>query len=222
MPAEPTSAPIAPPSRRTSILPAAVVLLTAIAVLGLFVIVDVTTSSNTTTTTMPLVENNGLRPLAHAKFFAGDVTEGVPPRDVASALLVPVGTTYLGTVTTGGNSFTNYDVEVRLSVRAPRADLLGFYEANLHALGWSLFSSSGAADDADELLFQRSGSDGNYWETGVVANPTSGGRTAYELRLFVVDSDMSSRSPLAGESQVASPSRVKSQDHTRKLTGYTT
>lgn len=190
MPADPLSSPIAPPSRRTSILPATIVLAIAVVVLALFAVVDATTSSTTTPTTQPLVIDNGLRPEARAAFFRADVAAGEPPADVATAYLVPVGTRLLERVVTGGNRAGNYDVEVRLAVRAPRPDLLGFYEANLHALGWTLYSTTQAPDGGDELLFQRAGSDGNYWEAGINAQPTIAGSTTYTLRLFVVDSSM--------------------------------
>jgi len=179
-------------SRRTSILPATAVLVIAVLVLGVFVIVDVTTSSSTTPTTLPAIVEGGLQPVAHSPVFKGDACGGTPPGDVASVFIVPKGTRKIRSVLTGGSACESgdYDVELQLLAHAPRPELLGFYVANLHRLGWTLFSKGGSGEDDDELLFEKAGSDGNYWEAGIVAQPSAGGATSYSFRLFVADSDM--------------------------------
>jgi hypothetical protein len=181
-------APLAPPpSRRVSILPAAVVLLVAVGMLSVFVLLNVVGTTTTTPTTVPTVL--GGLPVSHAASaaaFRGWVQGGDPPADVASALLAPRGAVRVDAVNTGGTSSGgNYDLENRLTVPAARARLLGFYRSHLEALGWSLYSVSGGAGGAT-LLFQRAGGDGFYWEAGVVAQATSPTTTTYTFRLFQV------------------------------------
>lgn len=186
----PPRAPIVPPSRYTSILPAMAVVVIAIVVLGIFAAVDVATSQTATPTTLPLVVDHGLRPDTHSAVFRGDVEDDEPPPNIASALLVPLGAQRVARLGTGGNTGGDYDVEVRIAAHAPRSELLGFYEANLRALGWALYSNGTGSGNSDELLFDKAGTDGNYWEAGVIADPTVAGTTRYDFRLFVVDSDM--------------------------------
>jgi hypothetical protein len=170
-----------------SILPAASVL--GLAVLTLLVVgtMNAFDSSVVTPTTTPVIV--GALPAASAvtdaSLFSKAVQDGVPPMDIASVLIAPKGTRRIGNVDTGGAGVGNYDRASAFSVAAPRAKLLGFYDSNLKALGWTLYSTGAApAGGGDELLFQKGGSDGWYWEAGVIARPTTAGRTAFTVRLF--------------------------------------
>ncbi len=175
--------PSAPPSKMTSILPAAAVVLVAVGTLALFAVVDVLTSGRTTPTTVPQIV--GTLELGHTSLFAHAVQDETPPQDVASGLVVPAGTRLVAELTTGGGGPGNYDLKLRLRVDAPRARLLGFYRSELGALGWALYSvSGGSTAESAELLFQKAGSDQNYWELGVDATATSPRVTTFTFRLF--------------------------------------
>jgi hypothetical protein len=174
-----------PAARPFSILPAAIVLVLAVLTLGSFAVVDLWVSPSTTATTLPNIVGT-LRVDPSTPVFGGWRSDGLPPTNIASALLAPVGAIYVHTVPTGGSPGVDYDNEVRLSVPAPRAKLLGFYRANLEALGWQLFSTGPAHGGGDQLIFEKGGTNGDYWDAGVIAQATVHGHTIYVFRLFDV------------------------------------
>jgi hypothetical protein len=179
--------PVPPPSRRVSILPAASVLLLAVVTLLVVGTTNAFDSSTVTSTTAPVILGT-LPPAtasANASLFKKAVQDGVPPADIASAFFAPRGAVWIDNLPTGGLGPGNYDRASRFRIAAPRPRLLGFYRSWLEALGWTLFSTGPAPHGGgDELLFQKGGSDGWWWEAGVIARPTTGGRTAWTYRLF--------------------------------------
>jgi hypothetical protein len=178
-----THVPTPPPVRRVSILPAAAVLGIAVLTLVLFGLLNLVASPRTTTTTLPVVL--GGLPIEKTAIFRSWIEPGLVPADIASALVVPRGARLLSTVGVGGGA-DGFDHEVRLVVAAPRSRLLGFYREHFEGLGWSLISTGGTSSGGDELLFQKGGSDGFYWEAGVNAAEPSTTTTPYTLRLFQV------------------------------------
>jgi hypothetical protein len=178
-----TRSPAPPPIHRVSILPAAAVLGVAVATLVLFTALNFIASPRTATTTQPDVV--GSLPIGTTHAFAPWLAYDIVPANVASALIVPRGTRYLSAVDVGGAQ-EDFDSEARFVVHAPRARLLGFYRSHYVGLGWSVISASPAAGGADQLLFQRGGSDGFYWEAGVTATAPSATTTPFTLRLFQV------------------------------------
>jgi hypothetical protein len=184
--------PVAPPARRVSILPAASVLALAVLTLVIVLIANSFDTSIVTPTTLPVILGAlpAASPATDASLFPKAVQEGVPPANIASVFIAPRGTTYVGADDTGGSGVDDYDSEWTYSVPAPRARLLGFYSANLKALGWHLFSTGAAPNGAgDELLFQKGGTDGSYWDSGVVAQPTAAEETIFTFRIFQVADD---------------------------------
>ena len=71
-------------------------------------------------------------------------------------------------------------------MHATRARLLGFYRSHYVGLGWTVISTGPAAGGGDEILFQKGGGDGFYWEAGVSATAPSSTTTPFTLRLFQV------------------------------------
>lgn len=178
-----TRVPAPPPTRRVSILPAAAVLGVAVLTLLVFGFLNLVASPRTTTTTQPVIFG-GLS-VGRTTIFNTWTASGVVPANVASALIVPRGARLLSTVAVGGGQDA-FDREDRLVVAAPRSRLLGFYRTHLLASGWTVISTSGTAGGGVELLFQKGGTDGFYWEAGVVAAAPSARTTPYTLRLFQV------------------------------------
>jgi hypothetical protein len=186
------SVPLAPPARRVSILPAASVLALAVLTLIIVLVANSFDNSVVTPTTLPVVLGGlpAASSTADAALFAKAVQDGVPPANIASALIAPKHTVWLENVATGGAGTGDYDREWSFSVAASRARVLGFYSADLKALGWSLFSTGAAPNGAgDELLFQKGGADGWYWNAGVVAQPTVSAKTVFTFRIFQVIDD---------------------------------
>lgn len=184
-------APVLPPVRSFSILPAAAVLILAVGTLLSFVIIDWVVSPNTTTTTVPVVLGGlriGSAATSHAA-FADFYEAGEPPANIAGALIVPTGTTRITTDDTGGGGPGDYDDEVTLGVADAPARVLGFYRSNLVARGWSLFSSGTSPTGSPELLFSKNGDDGFQWEAGVVVASSSAAHASYTFRLLQVSDD---------------------------------
>lgn len=122
---------------------------------------------------------------------------GQPPADVVQALALPQGTTAVPKSLLD-QTVSNYDQQMTFSSSLTQAALIAFFHNQLRSQGWSNFSQGppAAAELAPsgsvEVLARHPGSDGYYWEVGVVVLPTqaSGGSAAatthFELRLFLV------------------------------------
>lgn len=119
---------------------------------------------------------------------------GTPPSDVLGSLVVPKGSQEVAA--TPWNGETQFSGQVTFSLATSQAAVVDFFEAELKARGWTIFSTGAAPHDkrASEVLAQRESDDGWYWEAGVVATPTtfatsttgsgSGDTTRFTLDLF--------------------------------------
>jgi hypothetical protein len=127
------------------------------------------------------------------------ISSGEPPDDIVNAVVLPAGSE-AGAVIDNTLSAQGYDEQRLFTVGSPEQKIITFYEVELPALGWHVESKGNARDQPGfEVLAQRAGSDGYYWEIGAVVSPTtfpsSGpaqktGLTQFEIRLFQVsDSD---------------------------------
>jgi hypothetical protein len=173
-----------PPARSFSILPAATVLIIAVGTVGFFAVLNAFDSTQTTTTTIPAIVVGGLPADPSTTVFTGFVEPGLPPADIATALVAPVTTRRVALVHTGGGGAGNYDRAVTLRVNASRPELLGFYRAQLDAQGWRQFSAGAGPHGGAQILFSKAGGDGWFWEAGVVANSSGAARTTYTYRLL--------------------------------------
>ena len=184
--AQPTTAraPTPPPARTVSILPAAAVLVVAVLTLTVFGLSNMIGGSTTTSTTLPTIV--GGLPMGATPLFGAWTRSGAIAGNVVTALIAPEGARVLGAVATGGGGAGQFDREDRLVVDAPRARLLGFYRSNLVALGWKVISESGTPHGGAQVLFQKAGTDGFYWEAGVSAFAPARAVTPYTFRLFQV------------------------------------
>ncbi|MGH9087807.1 MAG: hypothetical protein ACRDYZ_06790 [Acidimicrobiales bacterium] len=121
---------------------------------------------------------------------------GAPPTNIIRALAVPAGATRVAHSPT--RSITLFDANVRFTVPGTQSAVVHFYRTELAATGWKLTSVGPARGqrNATEVLAQKAGTDGWYWEAGVVVSPTAfgtgagsatTGATPFELRLFQVN-----------------------------------
>ncbi len=122
---------------------------------------------------------------------------GQPPADVVQALALPQGSAAVPNSLLD-QTISNYDQQMTFSSPLSQGAVVAFFHNQLRSQGWSNFSQGppAAAELAPagsvEVLAQHPGSDGYYWEVGVVVLPTrftSGsatGTTHFELRLFLV------------------------------------
>ncbi len=172
-----------PLTTTTSLWPAAMVIGIAVAMLAVFLAIDVIANPSVApTTTIPVVVG-GLAPATSNAVVAGCAQPGTPPANIRGALLVPVGTSAAGPVLHPNSGAGDYDCLRSLVTTAPSSDLLGFYSAHLQAEGWSLFSR-GSASGEPQLLFQKAGSDTFYWVVGITVTGTPQGVTTWTFRIY--------------------------------------
>jgi hypothetical protein len=92
---------------------------------------------------------------------------GEPPKDIASAVVVPAGTVYVGRQAPAGLQL--YSASVSVSVDAPPAQVLAFYRAELRHDGWSdIVTDATASGDGEEVLARHGSADGYYWGLGAI------------------------------------------------------
>jgi hypothetical protein len=174
-----------PLTTTTSIKPAATVLGIAVATLLLFTSVNLITNPRVaTTTTIPIVV--GALPVAtDSTALSGCQLPGNPPQDVVDSLVVPVGTSPVGGPTWKGKGAGGFDCRLTLTTSSPTSDVLAFYKAHFVARGWKLFSEGAATKTgAQQLLFQRAGSDTFYWIAGLTVTSGSANVSTYSIRLY--------------------------------------
>lgn len=174
-----------PLTTTTSILPAALVLGLAVTMLVVFMIINLVTSQGvSTTTTIPVVVG-GLGLDASSTLLSDCQTPGTPPSNIASGIVVPVGTQARGPFQLPNSGAGDFDCYRPLVTSASASSLMSFYRSQLEARGWNLFSS-GASNGAPQYLFQKAGSDTFYWIIGVTVAPSAsaGSSTAWTFRIY--------------------------------------
>lgn len=182
-----SQAPRPPLTTTTSIWPAATIALVGAALLATFLIVDWVTSRPVVTPNAPTpVVVGGLgveRPLVAGLAYCDQPLE--VPTDLVSGFVFPVGTTPRSGSKTLNLGAGDFDcVEQVATTNATSGEVLGFYRAHLPVLGWSLFSTSPSPTGHPQYLFQRSSSDGFYWEIGVTILGSAAGRVTWSFTLF--------------------------------------
>ena len=118
---------------------------------------------------------------------------GRPPANVVDAVVLPEGSSVVkGSAT--DQSVGLYDRSLGFTVGLSQAEVIAFYRAEFPAQGWKILSQGPPVLGTGlEILAQIAGTDGYYWELGVVVSPTAfagGGSgvqtTPFTLRLFAV------------------------------------
>jgi hypothetical protein len=178
--------------------PAMVVLGLAVLILAVFVTIGIVTSQSPapvrTGTGSSVVPGSALRAVPAARVLAPIVSasSGEPPSNVVNAVSVPVGTVRVSHKDNGGGA-GQYDAQVTVRSDSSQGALLTFYTADMRRQGWQVFDRGPAANDptATEVLGKLAGTDGYYWELGVVISPTTfgpgsppGGQTNVTIRLL--------------------------------------
>ncbi len=176
--------PLKPPlTTTTSIWPAALIMGIAVAILAVFMIINIAANPTVaTSTTLPVVVG-GLATAPSNAPIAGCQQNGNPPGNISGALQVPVGTVGTAPVLHPNGGAGDYDCLRALSTTANTGSLLGFYRTHLEAMGWSLFST-GTASGEPQLLFQKAGSDTFYWVVGVTVTHASGNAVGWTYRIY--------------------------------------
>jgi len=176
--------PKAPLTTTTSIWPAAVVLIVAVVMLGVFMLINFVADQGVTSssTTVPVVVGGlDVAPSSVALDYCRHTSE--IPTNITSAFLVP----RTSQVASPGNipnaGAGDFDCYQPLVTRANSGSLLNFYAAHLETLGWNLFSH-GASNGSPQSLFQKAGNDGFYWVVGITVNSVHGANVRWTFRIY--------------------------------------
>jgi hypothetical protein len=200
-------APSVAPRRPPSLRPALIVLGVALVLILFFGILSAVTGSGgnaTRSTPKPAVPTpvagTSLRAIPATSALGPIEQPGSPPSNITSGLKVPSGATAVSHSTstaTGGTG--QYDATVSFTVSAPQETVISFYRTTLAKAGWKVFSvgSARGVKGGIEVLAEKGGTDGWYWEGGVVVSPStfSGAAstrltTSFSFRLFQVPDAM--------------------------------
>ncbi|HMD46749.1 MAG TPA: hypothetical protein VKG43_11345 [Acidimicrobiales bacterium] len=193
----PDEDPPRPPARAAgpSLRPALIVLGLAVGILVVFgIFAGFTTVANapSTTPTPPRsVPGTSLRSVGAARLLRPIELSGAPPANIVDAITIPSGAVALGHLNLGVDQ---YDQEMRFRVAGSQGAVVQFYRAEMRRLGWGQMSSGPARNQPRtvEVLGQKAGDDGWYWEMGAVVSPTTfpagspAGGTTFAIRLFQV------------------------------------
>jgi hypothetical protein len=179
-------APRPPLTTTTSLWPAGLILGLAVVMLGVFMLIDFATNKGVVTvpTTIPTVVG-GLpldsKPGAALQYCLQ--SEEVP-RNIDSAFIVPEKTVPRPGANTPDLGAGEYDCyEPMATTGASSGALIKFFDTQLEARGWNLFSKGASNGDA-QSLFQKAGSDGFYWELGVTVNKTTASRVDWTFTIY--------------------------------------
>jgi hypothetical protein len=117
---------------------------------------------------------------------------GEPPPDIVNAVVLPQGVTALSHRNNAGAD--QFDAQMDFHSAANQGALVGFFRATMARDGWRIFSTGPAfhLPGGVEVLGQKAGSDGWYWQMGAIVAPTTftkgstGDATRLTVRLFQV------------------------------------
>lgn len=179
--------PKAPLTTTTSIWPAASIVGLAVLMLVTFLIIDVVANQGVVkeTTTIPAVVG-GLARVAHPSATLTYCNQGEEvPSNITDAFQIPVGTATApgaNTPNSGAGDFDCYQPFV--TSHASSGAIESFFDAQLGARGWSLFSRGAASNGDPESLFQKAGSDGFYWIVGVTVTKSTSSSVDWTFRIY--------------------------------------
>jgi len=188
--------PLPPPGMNpTSLRLAAIVPLSAVIMLVIVILINILTADGPPTAKVsPKLQSvSGLSPSPRSP-FAALVFAGEPPDDILNSVVSPLGALEVGTPHTGGSA-TSYDRSIVFSSPASSQALYTFFFEQMKGRGWKIFSTGAPVRQKGvEILAQRGGTDGWYWEQGVVISPTTfptpgTQTTTFSIRLYQASAD---------------------------------
>ena len=119
------------------------------------------------------VKSSPLKAVAAKPDLGPLVTDGEPPEDIVNSVVIPAGSSP-GAVIDNTASAEAYDEQRQFSLGTTEQKLITFFRVELPAQGWKVESTGPPKNQPGyEVLAQRAGSDGYYWEIGAVVSPTT-------------------------------------------------
>ncbi|MGA7834953.1 MAG: hypothetical protein WCA31_07050 [Acidimicrobiales bacterium] len=179
-------APKPPLTTTTSLWPAGAILGLAILMLGVFLLVNFLTSKGVVPppTTVPVVVGGLARNPDPGPALTYCLQGQEVPSNLDSAFVVPVDTVPrrgANTPDLGAGEFDCY--EPMTTTNASGGAVITFFNSELGARGWSLFSTA-ASNGHPQSLFQKAGSDGFYWEIGITVTKSTSTRTNWTFEIY--------------------------------------
>ena len=179
--------PKAPLTTTTSLWPAAAVLGVAVVMLVVFMVINLLANQGVTKLSAaktPVVVGGLQRnPAPGASLLYCRQSQEVPT-NVDDAFIVPVGTVTRPGANTPNLGAGDFDcTQPMTTAHASASSLISFFNAQLEARGWNLFSK-GASNGDPQSLFQKAGSDGFYWEVGVTVTKSSASSVEWTFQIY--------------------------------------
>lgn len=140
------------------------------------------------------VAGTGLQAVPAASALRPIEQGGQPPANIIDAVRVPKGAT-AGAAVNDTEAAGQYDQQMHFSVSSSQGSVVDFYKIEMKRDGWDVTGPNPADGVAGgvEVLGEKGGDDGWYWEMGAVVSPTTfhGDRetTPFVLTLFQVPDD---------------------------------
>jgi hypothetical protein len=200
-PDAPTTAaePVRPaPSGGFSMRPAMLVVGLAALIVIAFIAIGFATNGKAvqtdTSKRIRVISGTPLRATRAAPALAVITQSGEPPSNILNSVSLPEGSTPVSHQDNGGGA-NQFDAQIGLLNNASQEALRTFYLSDMKAEGWKILDVGPADHDpgALEVVGQRAGSDGFYWNMGAVVSATTfgagappAGHTHFTVRLFQV------------------------------------
>jgi len=177
----------------TSIKLAALVPVIAIGTLGFFLALEILFGGKTPAQPKPALSRFGATRDLVATYGSIDPILA-PPKDIQRSVFIPASCVVSANLPTGADA-SRPSLATEFTCEKTSGFLVSFYRAQLPHNEWKVFSDASTTHDGGgiALLSQKSGSDGFYWQLGVVVGNTtyasSGGgvptqSTKVTIRLF--------------------------------------
>lgn len=181
-------APEAPPGvHPTSLKWAAIVPLAAVIMLGLFIGINALfPDGKQAANIIPKIEKvTGLHTNS-VPAFTHYVVNAIPPANIVNSVYVPQEVSFVGEIYTGGQA-SSYDRSLAYSSPVSEGALYSYFHTVMTAAGWKIFSiAAPAGSKGIQLLAQKAGDDGFYWEEGVTIHLTRFTAGAKQTTYFTV------------------------------------
>ncbi|NNN03767.1 MAG: hypothetical protein HKL87_07230 [Acidimicrobiaceae bacterium] len=171
-----------PLTTTTSIWPAASIFILGAVMLTAFLLIDAIFNPTTTTTTTIPVVVGGLGVAPSSTLLRTCANPAVTPANIRPGVILPVRTVAVGAASIVSQGAGDFDCQGHFSTSASAGEILGFYQGQLEARGWNLFSQ-GAGNGDPQMLFQKAGSDTFYWVIGVTVT-RSGSTSNWTYRIY--------------------------------------
>jgi hypothetical protein len=188
--------PLPPPGTRpTSLKWAMIVPLCAVGMLVLFIgINSIDSPGRPPATTIPALSSTLGLTVSPVNPFEPLIVSGEPPPDVLNSVVLPSPSTQVASLPTGASP-SSFDASFLYSSTSSQGALYSFFHTEMAGHGWRIFSVGTPVNQKGiEILAQKSGTDGWFWEEGVIIHPTkfspsSTQSTRFTIRLYQASQD---------------------------------